>query len=508
MSEIKYKIHKSLLKKNINIQKENKDEVESMIKHIEMLYNIKDPILDNVNNIEMLYDALWDLNDIVGMENIKASIIKLIKFLLIDTNIGKSKFDEHMLHTVIYGPPGVGKTKVGSVLAKIWASLGLLKKSKKKDNESSKESDSKSSSDIANSIIKLAVIASLKNKRKIDDDNDTEIKSKKVIKISIGTQTDDISDINTNNLIINNSQLTLRRKSLTSTNLLESTKHNQIVRRKSTSPIYPLNSSNFSNISLSKEFLPDIKINNYLSSLPVLPPLPPLLELSDIKRELKRKNLKSPIRIVSRNDFVGQYLGQTADKTSKLLNSTLNEGKALFIDEAYSLINDARDSYGNEALNELNKFMSEKPELVVIFAGYKEKIEKTLFHYQPGFKRRCTWIFNIDKYRPDMLTKIFLNQISESDWKYFGDNKELDDFFTTNFDYFKAFGGDTQKFALYCKLTYAENKFNQNLDINKIKEIPYKTLDNDILLDAFENYKEHYLDKPEENTDFPFNMYS
>jgi SpoVK/Ycf46/Vps4 family AAA+-type ATPase len=489
MSEIKYKIHKSLLKKNKNIQKEYKDEVKSMIKHIEMLYNNKDPILDNVNNIEMLYDALCDLNDIVGMENIKASIIKLIKFLLIDTNIGKNKFDEHMLHTVIYGPPGVGKTKVGSVLAKIWGSLGLLKKSKKKENET----DIKNNSDIASSIIKLAAIANLKNKRRIDDDNDTEIKSKKVIKMSIGTQTDDIYDINTNNLIINNSQLTLRRKSLTNYNLLESTKYNQIVRRKSISPIYPIIFDNFSKISESNEFLPQ------LTSLPKLP---------DIKRELKRKNLNSPIRIVSRNDFVGQYLGQTADKTSKLLNSTLNEGKALFIDEAYSLINDAKDSYGNEALNELNKFMSEKPELVVIFAGYKEKIEKTLFHYQPGFKRRCTWIFNIDKYRPDMLTKIFLNQISESEWKYFGDNKELDDFFTTNFDYFKAFGGDTQKFALYCKLTYAENKFNQNLDINKIKEIPYKTLDNDILLDAFENYKEHYLDKPEENTDFPFNMYS
>ena len=41
-----------------------------------------------------------------------------------------------MLHTVIYGPPGVGKTKVGSVLAKIWASLGLLKKENKKDNNS------------------------------------------------------------------------------------------------------------------------------------------------------------------------------------------------------------------------------------------------------------------------------------------------------------------------------------------------------------------------------------
>lgn len=506
-------------------------DVKKMIAYIEVLYEEDDPTLNNVNDIDMLYDALWDLDEIVGMENIKSSIIKLLKYLLIDTSLNNShKFDNHMLHTVIYGPPGVGKTMVGSVLAKIWSSLGLLKKDIKKDTI-----------DLANQLIRLALIAGYKKDELLSktrdqstntNDNQNEymstpaekpqesfrssppskepfrssLPSKEPFRSSLPSSISSVNKEVKPNVIYHKRNLDNMKTTLAITKynppLIGSVPHSTIKATRS-----------ISTSSLPLRLPP-----------PIFSPVPIMTEkLCSIKKEsidighdkndvtktsLTRKKFKSPIKIVSRNDFVGQYLGQTADKTNKLLTATLNEGKALFIDEAYSLINDGRDSYGNEALNELNKFMSEKPELVVIFAGYKDKMEETLFKQQPGFKRRCTWTFHIDKYKPEMLTRIFLNQINASGWKYDGTENGLNRFFTDNFDYFKAYGGDTQKFALYCKLTYSEIRFDQNIGLIKPLTVIYKTLTHDIINKAFDSYKEHYLDKTEELDESIRRMYS
>ena len=75
---------------------------------------------------------------------------------------------------------------------------------------------------------------------------------------------------------------------------------------------------------------------------------------------------------VDRSDFVGEYAGWTEAKTRTLLEES--RGKVLFIDEAYNLVTDERDSFGKVALTALNKFMSENPdEIIVIFAGYHDR---------------------------------------------------------------------------------------------------------------------------------------
>ena len=113
-----------------------------------------------------------------------------------------------------------------------------------------------------------------------------------------------------------------------------------------------------------------------------------------------------PIFVVAkRADLVGKYQGNTAIMTTKILESAL--GGVLFIDEAYSLINSERDSYGEECLNVINEYMSlHSGEIIVIFAGYKDKLEKTVFESQPGLARRFNYTFNIDRYTPMGLTKI------------------------------------------------------------------------------------------------------
>lgn len=85
--------------------------------------------------------ALTELDGLVGMHNVKQSIINQIVFFLQGFNeksrCGKcldcvygltciQNANQDMLHTVITGPPGVGKTELGKILGKIYKALGIL----------------------------------------------------------------------------------------------------------------------------------------------------------------------------------------------------------------------------------------------------------------------------------------------------------------------------------------------------------------------------------------------
>jgi SpoVK/Ycf46/Vps4 family AAA+-type ATPase len=90
-----------------------------------------------------------------------------------------------------------------------------------------------------------------------------------------------------------------------------------------------------------------------------------------------------------RADLVGEYLGATAIKTNDLVDSAL--GGVLFIDEAYSLVNDGEgqgDRFGNEAVQALLKRAEDnRQELVIILAGYERQME-TFLASNPGMNSR------------------------------------------------------------------------------------------------------------------------
>ena len=86
-----------------------------------------------------------------------------------------------------------------------------------------------------------------------------------------------------------------------------------------------------------------------------------------------------------RSDLVGEYLGATAIKTNELIDSAL--GRVLFIDEAYSLVNEGdgqTDRFGVEAVQTLLKRAEDDREnLIIILAGY-EKQNRVVPRVQPG----------------------------------------------------------------------------------------------------------------------------
>ena len=106
-----------------------------------------------------------------------------------------------------------------------------------------------------------------------------------------------------------------------------------------------------------------------------------------------------------RDDLVGEYIGQTAPKTKRVLERA--KGGVLFIDEAYYLYrgNDSKD-YGQEAIEILLQVMeNDRDQLVVILAGYKDRME-VFFESNPGMRSRLAHHLDFASYDIDELTAI------------------------------------------------------------------------------------------------------
>ncbi|MGO1971518.1 MAG: AAA family ATPase [Propionibacteriaceae bacterium] len=114
---------------------------------------------------------------------------------------------------------------------------------------------------------------------------------------------------------------------------------------------------------------------------------------------------------VDRSELVAGYLGQTALKTSEVVESAV--GGVLFIDEAYSL---AGDQYGTEAVDTLVKETEDKrDDLVVIVAGYPDPME-VFIAQNPGLSSRFRTTIAFEDYTDDELGAIFASMATAADY--------------------------------------------------------------------------------------------
>ncbi len=197
----------------------------------------------------------------------------------------------------------------------------------------------------------------------------------------------------------------------------------------------------------------------------------------------------------TRSDLVAKYLGQTADKTQKVIDSAL--GGVLFIDEVYSLGNkEQRDSFAKECIDTINLNMSriDRPWLLIV-GGYKEEIENSFLSYNKGLERRFTVKLEINGYDENELYQILMTFISEEKWLIEKDAITIKDI-KDNMDKFKYFGGDMRKIFQLSKENYCVRTMKKSSSLNNLE----MKLSRDDFIKGIEQFIILGLNKKEDNT--------
>lgn len=120
---------------------------------------------------------------------------------------------------------------------------------------------------------------------------------------------------------------------------------------------------------------------------------------------------------VTRDDLVGQYIGHTAPKTKEVIKKAM--GGVLFIDEAYYLYKPENErDYGQESIEILLQVMeNNRDDLVVILAGYKDKMDR-FFQSNAGMRSRIAHHLDFPDYSPDELMVIAKLMLAAQNYRF------------------------------------------------------------------------------------------
>ncbi len=126
---------------------------------------------------------------------------------------------------------------------------------------------------------------------------------------------------------------------------------------------------------------------------------------------------------VTRDDLVGQYIGHTAPKTKEVIKRAM--GGVLFIDEAYYLYKPENErDYGAESIEILLQTMeNNRDDLVVILAGYKDRMDK-FFQSNPGMRSRIAHHVDFPDYGADELVAIAKLMLAAQNYRFSPDGEK------------------------------------------------------------------------------------
>jgi len=114
---------------------------------------------------------------------------------------------------------------------------------------------------------------------------------------------------------------------------------------------------------------------------------------------------------VKRQDLVAEYVGQSGKRTKEKVESALDG--VLFVDEAYALVSDPRDSFGKEVISTLITCMEDyRDRLVVIFAGYTREMQDFL-NSNSGIASRVGYTLEFTDYTGEEMLRIFLGMAAK-----------------------------------------------------------------------------------------------
>ena len=167
----------------------------------------------------------------------------------------------------------------------------------------------------------------------------------------------------------------------------------------------------FRNISKGMVNLPEINLNCFFEGNPGTGKTMVAKMYAEMLYELNliRDN---KIHCVSANSLIAEHVGGTAIKTATVIQEAL--GGVLFIDEAYQLAPKHEKDFGHECIATIVREITEhKNDIVIIFAGYRDEMER-LMNVNPGLKSRITNRIHFEDYNTSELLEILKEKISSS----------------------------------------------------------------------------------------------
>lgn len=425
------------------------------VKITEMIAKLSTPAYEWIPKRALIIESLNELNAMVGMDDLKLEILRMAKAAI----LGCFSKTNDMYHTVLTGNPGVGKTAVAMILCKILVGLGLVKKRA----SSSREDESDSETLDTSKVTKHPAYKHLEDMygdlhRYAHDEHQKALRFEEVVQQIQARLADQ------------------RFRLLGSRNFIVGKKRDYEVTPKTPNSKRArfeecLGLISYHSYDVDQEGAFCDHVGEALASRHESSGSASLIPFPDrptyVRRRVVRKNttpsVQSQFRIICGHDMVGQYVGQTGPKMKALLESC--RGKVVFVDEAYKL-HDNREGAGDFlglALTMIIEWMDKhRDETTFIFAGYAEMLRKTIFKIQPGLKRRCQWIFNIESYTPEQLFEIFeiKRRLTSLVWDPRLKPSAIIEILDINQHTFTAAGGDMEQLVFQCGLMAKELYFD------------------------------------------------
>lgn len=468
-------------------------------------------VFNFILNYTQFVTVLERIQSRIGWKEAKREIALKVKSMVVNYHeSGSPVAKDELLHTLITGDPGVGKTMFGSDLAELWAVCGCLNRKS-----------------VTTQAVPTTIMPSQPQPVPSSQPNETLLHQQLSIK---GSQLKSIQE----------ARMQDRRKAAEAITLL-----NRLRKRVGT---YGPEFQEIKRIlqSISSSNVMPIKPNPNATILPIIVPrlphesiefgsiqptfmgqqLPSLTDLFTIGQNVINQlptsksgvgwepastsksgaseesaltsdgSIKVKFGVFTRGDFIAKFQGHSTEKTRNLFKEY--EGGVIMIDEAYDLAIDDHDTFGKEVLTEINNYMTKCPDKIIfIFAGYKGHMEKTIMSIQPGLARRFKWKFDIPGYNKDEMFQIFVKQLEASGMTVTKDRLRIREVLVHKIEkgYFKFFGGDLHRLTTYVKDSHQEKRFIDLISLPKQSEsepINQKEIDHKIFLNAIERYMDNY----------------